>query len=477
MHEQRLLKNTNPKAYEELIEFYPEYGINMYKKETIPADSNMYFGEWKCPSGKHTYITTIAYREDENNDPGCPICKNNNKNINPRLFSMRNRYNGKRNVHESLWYCNKCKYMSWHSDNYNTYIIDHHFCFENTIFSHEYPDIAIDWSSNNFVSSDEISYNPDLDYKFEWNCNVCGMKYQTDMRKKVRLKEKACPYCQGKIENYKRPILALYPNLSDFWIDELNNYALNLICEDDNKKRYLRCSKCGVVKFDIINDFINGECIFCNIGITKEESRRIYRETGVNSEKEYLNPAQVTPQWWICEECNNQYFLSPKERFFKVSGCPYCTGKYAIPGKTSFKALYPEIERQLILEESDTIDTDKILPTYKSERKYKWKCQKCNCIWKATIAERVEGKECIYCNKSLYQLYKNLIDNEWIWKNNILLANPRYLFPMSTKKVWWKCSICNRTYKYSIYERIKDYKRNRNSCIYCRGKIKIIRRN
>lgn len=45
MHEQRLLKNTNPKAYEELIEFYPEYGINMYKKETIPADSNMYFGE------------------------------------------------------------------------------------------------------------------------------------------------------------------------------------------------------------------------------------------------------------------------------------------------------------------------------------------------------------------------------------------------------------------------------------------------
>ena len=32
MHEQRLLKNTNPKAYEELIEFYPEYGINMYKQ-------------------------------------------------------------------------------------------------------------------------------------------------------------------------------------------------------------------------------------------------------------------------------------------------------------------------------------------------------------------------------------------------------------------------------------------------------------
>ena len=86
MHEQRLLKNTNPKAYEELIEFYPEYGINMYKKETIPADSNMYFGEWKRPSGKHTYITTIAYREDENNDPGCPICKNNNKNINQRLI-------------------------------------------------------------------------------------------------------------------------------------------------------------------------------------------------------------------------------------------------------------------------------------------------------------------------------------------------------------------------------------------------------
>ena len=82
--------------------------------------------------------------------------------------------------------------------------------------------------------------------------------------------------------------------------------------------------------------------------------------------------------------------------------------------------MYPEIERQLILEESDTIDTDKILPTHRSERKYKWKCQKCYCVWKATIAERVEGKECIYCNKSLYQLYNNLIDNEWIWKNNIL---------------------------------------------------------
>lgn len=45
---------------------------------------------------------------------------------------------------------------------------------------------------------------------------------------------------------------------------------------------------------------------------------------------------------WNCHECNMTGKSSVKDRVGGKAICPYCSGKKAVPGKTSFKALYPE---------------------------------------------------------------------------------------------------------------------------------------
>lgn len=555
MDETITLKELNPTAYDELIDFYPEFGVNMYTKENLPACSEKYFGIWKCNSSKHNYITTVSYRATSPNDECCPICVNKKYNFNPQLLATRTLLLKGINRFESLWYCQDCYYISWIRNTENKYNLPEHICYESVSLNDEYPEIAKEWSTHNFTTANKIAYNPDLDYEFEWLCPVCNNSYKMSMHKKIILKSKACPQCHGDKNFIRKPAYIKYPQLKNDWCSELNDVPLESVYEDDRTVRYLKCSKCGVIILDNIENYYNNkECPLCKAGLSKDESSRIYNESGIDWTKHFLDPNQHEKINWRCEKCGQPFSLSPKQRFFKQEHCPYCNHKYGIPGKTSFKALYPDIEREMINE--DNTDTDRIAVKKNSigigtQRQWKcpkcnyhwkasiydriylnvscpycigkygipgktsfkalypdiereminenntdtdriavkknstgiktqrqWKCPKCNCYWKASIYDRIHlNFSCPYCENSIYSLNNDLIENEWIWKDNVLLANPRYTYVSSHKIVWWKCNVCNRHYKYSIYNRIKDYHRNRNSCIFCRGLNSKIRRN
>lgn len=106
-------------------------------------------------------------------------------------------------------------------------------------------------------------------------------------------------------------------------------------------------------------------------------------------------------------------------------------GKYAIPGKTSFKALYPNIEKEIFWEPDDKIiDTDTILPNHSISATFKWKCSECNMIWRSSVYERcIEDSSCPYCSRkyaipgktSLIARYSKLIAQTWVYKNNNLV--------------------------------------------------------
>ncbi len=56
-----------------------------------------------------------------------------------------------------------------------------------------------------------------------------------------------------------------------------------------------------------------------------------------------INLDEVLPSYtlilsWKCLDCNLEWKASPRDRSEGVSDCPYCSGKKATPGKTSFKA-------------------------------------------------------------------------------------------------------------------------------------------
>jgi hypothetical protein len=46
---------------------------------------------------------------------------------------------------------------------------------------------------------------------------------------------------------------------------------------------------------------------------------------------------------WKCSECSLIWKASPRERSGGIVECPYYSGEKAIPGITSFKALYPDL--------------------------------------------------------------------------------------------------------------------------------------
>jgi len=183
---------------------------------------------------------------------------------------------------------------------------------------------------------------------------------------------------------------------------------------------------------------------------------------------------------WNCSSCGMEWEASIRDWVNGKPECPYCSGRKAIPGRTSFKALYHE----MINEYSPTneYNPDELVPSYTLQMK--WNCSTCSMEWEASIRDRVNGDaECPYCSgrkaipgkNSIKALYPELM-NEWKYISNLLLTNPDYVLPSSTKEVWWECPHCNKSYSVKIKDKVNMYRRNKKSCPFCKGYRKAKRR-
>lgn len=75
-----------------------------------------------------------------------------------------------------------------------------------------------------------------------------------------------------------------------------------------------------------------------------------------------MMPDYTAPLKWLCKECNETFIFSMKERYFEARDCACAEGKKAIPERTSFKALYPEMAAEC--SDINEVDLDIVLPTY-----------------------------------------------------------------------------------------------------------------
>ena len=64
------------------------------------------------------------------------------------------------------------------------------------------------------------------------------------------------------------------------------------------------------------------------------------------------------------------------------------------------------------------------------------------------------------------------IMTEWDYQNNYLLADPDKVLPGSSKRVFFKCNVCKRTYPMIISQRVNIYERNQKIIdLYSKGRI------
>ena len=145
--------------------------------------------------------------------------------------------------------------------------------------------------------------------------------------------------------------------------------------------------------------------------------------------------------WWRCGK-GHEWQSAVYARVSAGAGCPYCSGKLAVPGQTDLASRCPEVAFQWHPTKNAPLTPDQVLPG--SHRLVWWLCKKGH-EWQTTPAKRhLRGDGCPYCSGHRASAENCLaathpeIAKEWDEEKNAPLT-PQDVTPGSRKRVWWKC--------------------------------------
>lgn len=179
-----------------------------------------------------------------------------------------------------------------------------------------FPDVAKEWD---YYRNDKLpdDYLPSSNQYVNWICPV-GHSYSARINNRTRSHKKGsgCPFCSGKkVLLGFNDLQTLYPDIASQWHFEKN----------------------GSLMPDMV---------------TYKSNRRV---------------------WWHCNVCNSDW---QAKIYHRVEGhnCPYCSGLYAIPGKTDVLTLYPGIENLWDSSLNEDCKLENCLP--RSKHKAYWTCSK-----------------------------------------------------------------------------------------------------
>lgn len=175
--------------------------------------------------------------------------------------------------------------------------------------------------------------------------------------------------------------------------------------------------------------------------------------------KNELSPNEVTngkkdKVWWLCNK-GHSYDMHIYSRVLQNSGCPYCSGRYAIKGENDLATTHPHLLKEWDYSKN-IIKPDEILAG--SSKNAWWICDVGH-SYECRIGHRTsDNVGCPYCKGSavlkgfndLCTTNSELI-KEWNYSKNT--KGPDEFSKGSNVKVWWVCkygheweaTICHRT--------------------------------
>ena len=145
--------------------------------------------------------------------------------------------------------------------------------------------------------------------------------------------------------------------------------------------------------------------------------------------------------WWKCEQGHEwQATIDTRN---KGTGCPYCSGRYAIKGENDLQTINPVLSKEWNCEKNGNLRPEHVLAN--SGKKVWWVCDKGH-EWQAKISHRNNGSGCPFCfgrnaikDENDLQTVNPTLAREWNYEKNGGLY-PYNVLPNSNKKVWWKCA-------------------------------------
>lgn len=170
--------------------------------------------------------------------------------------------------------------------------------------------------------------------------------------------------------------------------------------------------------------------------------------------------------WWRCVD-GHRWQAAVHTRTGSGTGCPYCSGRNPIKGKTDLGTCYPLLAAEWHPDKNGDLTPSDVLPG--SHRHVWWRCAQGH-EWNAQIKARVSGVGCPICaNKQVLQGDNDLAANypelaqQWHPTKNGVLT-PKDVVPGTKRKVWWCCSH-GHEWQASVASRVAG-----SGCPVCVGK-------
>lgn len=181
-----------------------------------------------------------------------------------------------------------------------------------------------------------------------------------------------------------------------------------------------------------------------------------------------LLPTQVTSYltnkvWWL-GACKHEWQAAISNRSKLKNGCPYCTGRFAIPGVNDLATLRPDIAKTWHPTKNGKLNPTKVKVNSHSKI---WWLGECSHEWKTAVADRVI-KGCPTCaSRIILKGFNDFGSKHPIlaseWHPTLNDCTPWELGAGSPKNVWWICSK-GHSYQASIWKRVHKNQKC-NQCV------------
>ena len=260
-------------------------------------------------------------------------------------------------------------------------------------FAEVHPELLAEWSSENLVGPDKVSYGSNK--PIIWN-GSCGHKWPASP--KNRGNGHGCPYCSGnKVLVGFNDLKSQRPKIAREWSPynfpaKPSQYTLF-----SNKRFLWKCKKCSNEWSASIADRTSGHgCPFCS-------HERI--QTGINDLKtqfpeiasEWSDKNEGTPDaisfkstvnaWWNCSNCGHEWQGVVAARV-RGRGCPICNGVKLRSGFNDLATIHPKVLKEWDYDRNTISPSEVLAGTMQFAF---WK-DNLGHTWRAKISDRVKEK-------------------------------------------------------------------------------------
>jgi hypothetical protein len=298
-----------------------------------------------------------------------------------------------------------------------------------------------------------------------------------------------CPVCLeiGEFRPGKNDLETLCPEIASQWHPEKNgNRSPADMSVFSNYRAWWRCARGhewqsiveGRTKQNSGCGFCSGQHLIVGENDLKTRFPNLAEEWDYEANDrgpETYKPGSKAKVSWTCEK-GHKWIAAIEKRTVRGQGCPYCSGRCAIPGENDIATLRPEV---MCLWDYAKNEAEGIFPEnikLMSDKKVWCVCSKGH-SWRQAAKKLSQGGKCPYClNYSIIEGENdfatlapaellaewNLTKNKRIKPTEIALHCP--------KKVWWCCSK-GHEWRISPDARLRDGKVR--SCPYCAGILSV----